>query len=144
MSDPKESYEIGYKKPPRRSQFKPGESGNRKGRPKGGKNFITVIEQELNSLIEISENGKRRKISKREAIAKQTVNKAVVGDHRSTSLLLNETRAHEELSSQNAITESLTQQEDSMVMESILQRIQQIRQPSVHVSTVENVDDFCI
>ena len=36
------TYPIGYKKPPRDTQFKPGQSGNFKGRPKGAKNFATV------------------------------------------------------------------------------------------------------
>lgn len=27
-------YEVGYKRPPREHQFKPGQSGNPKGRPK--------------------------------------------------------------------------------------------------------------
>jgi hypothetical protein len=33
-SDFSKEYEIGYKKPPRKNQFKPGQSGNPKGRPK--------------------------------------------------------------------------------------------------------------
>jgi hypothetical protein len=62
-------YPVGYKKPPRHTQFKPGMSGNAKGRPKGAKNFATVLEHELRARIEVTENGKRKRISKREAIA---------------------------------------------------------------------------
>jgi hypothetical protein len=69
------NYPIGYKKPPRDTQFKPGQSGNAKGRPIGIKNFATVIEKELRTSIEVTENGKRKRISKREAVVKQTVNK---------------------------------------------------------------------
>ena len=43
MSD----YEVGYGKPPRKSQFKPGQSGNPKGRPKGRKGFSTILVEEL-------------------------------------------------------------------------------------------------
>lgn len=87
--------EVGYKKPPEATRFKPGESGNPKGRPKGAKNFATAIEEELKARITINENGKRRKISKREAIAKQLVNKAASGDSKAIPLLFNETRQRE-------------------------------------------------
>lgn len=35
---PKDKDEVGYKKPPKKTQFKKGQSGNPKGRPKGSKN----------------------------------------------------------------------------------------------------------
>jgi hypothetical protein len=73
---------IGYGRPPKHSQFAKGKSGNPNGRPKGSKNFGLVIEAELNAKIPINENGKRRSISKREAVAKQLVNKAASGDAR--------------------------------------------------------------
>ena len=71
----KEVYEIGFGKPPRSRQFKPGESGNPAGRPRGAKNFATAIEQELNSRVIVNENGRRKRISKREVIAKHLVNR---------------------------------------------------------------------
>src|ERR1700687_1673760 len=91
----KSYYPIGYKKPPRHTQFKPGQSGNVKGRPKGTKNFATVLDKELRTKIEVTENGKRKKISKRDAIVKQTVNKAAAGDPKATVIVLNEVRPHE-------------------------------------------------
>src|ERR1044071_1619790 len=67
--------EVGYGKPPRSTQFKPGQSGNRAGRPRGSKNFATALEQELNSRVIVTENGRRKRVSKREVIAKHLVNK---------------------------------------------------------------------
>src|SRR5215472_11830443 len=84
-------YPVGYKKPPRQTQFKPGQSGNAKGRPKGSKNCKTVFEKELRTPIPVTENGKRKKISKLEAIIKHTVNKAAGGDPKATVVVLNET-----------------------------------------------------
>ena len=86
---------VGYRRPPKHSQFAKGRSGNPNGRPKGVRNFATVIEAELNTKIPITENGKRKSISKREAVAKQLVNKAASGDTKAMPLLLNESRAHE-------------------------------------------------
>ena len=86
---------VGYGRPPKHAQFAKGRSGNPNGRPKGVRNFATVIVAELNTKIPINENGKRKSISKREAVAKQLVNKAASGDTRAIPLLLNESRAHE-------------------------------------------------
>jgi hypothetical protein len=93
--DKKGAYEVGFGKPPRSTKFKPGQSGNSKGRPKGAKNFATALEEELNASVPITENGKRRKIAKRQVIAKLLVNKAATGDLRAIPLLLNETRIQE-------------------------------------------------
>ncbi len=124
-------YEIGYKKPPRNTRFKRGTSGNAKGRPKGARNFATVIEQELKARIEVTENGKRKRISKREAIAKQTVNRAAAGDHKATTTLLNEDRL-QQAQNQSPVAATLTVgAEDQMVMHSILQRIRQSHPPSL-------------
>src|SRR5262249_60516148 len=83
---------VGYRRPPRANRFKPGQSGNPKGRPKGSKNFATAIQAELDSRIVATENGKRRKITKLDALAKQIVNKAVSGELRAIPVLLNEMR----------------------------------------------------
>src|ERR1700675_2677579 len=46
----------GYRSPQKHSQFAKGRSGNPNGRPKGVRNFATVIEAELNTKIPITEN----------------------------------------------------------------------------------------
>jgi hypothetical protein len=45
MADNDDDYEVGYKRPPKNSQFKKGQSGNPKGRPKGRKNLRTDLEE---------------------------------------------------------------------------------------------------
>lgn len=67
---------IGYGKPPMHTRFKPGQSGNVKGRPRESKNLTTTMTKELNQKVTISENGRRKKITMREAITKQALNKA--------------------------------------------------------------------
>jgi hypothetical protein len=81
-------YEVGYGKPPRGAGFKKGQSGNPRGRPPGSKNLTTLLNDTLNEPVTITENGRRRKISKREAVIKQLVNKSASADPRSLKILL--------------------------------------------------------
>jgi hypothetical protein len=80
--------EVGYGRPPRASQFKPGQSGNPKGRPKGSLNVATVLERTLREKLVINEGGRRREITKLEAAVKQLTNKAASGDARALRLLV--------------------------------------------------------
>jgi DNA modification methylase len=88
-------YEIGYGKPPMRTRFRPGESGNPRGRPREAKNLALLLEEELKQRVTINENGRRRRITKQEAIVKHMVNKALSGDPRLLQLLLNEIHLRE-------------------------------------------------
>jgi hypothetical protein len=80
-------YEVGYGKPPEHSRFKPGQSGNPRGRPKGSANLSTLLEQALDEKVVVNENGRRRKVTKADAIATQLVNKAASADFRAISLV---------------------------------------------------------
>jgi hypothetical protein len=63
--------DVGYGKPPRRHQFKPGQSGNPKGRKKGAKNEITILQELLQHKVALNERGKTRKIILLEAILRK-------------------------------------------------------------------------
>jgi Family of unknown function (DUF5681) len=86
------SYEIGKGKPPIASRFKPGQSGNPKGRPRGAKSrpkpmkeFETmsdIIRKEAERLLTITENGRSMPLSTIKVIARAMALKAVKGDHR--------------------------------------------------------------
>lgn len=75
-----EDYEVGYRKPPKHSRFKPGVSPNPSGRPKRSPTFLEEFQAELNTRVEVQENGRRRRLTKRRLITKQVVNGAVKGD----------------------------------------------------------------
>ncbi|MDQ8699206.1 DUF5681 domain-containing protein [Hyphomicrobium sp. LHD-15] len=82
------SYDVGYGKPPKHSRFKRGQSGNPKGRPKGARNLDVAVQEELKQLVTVRENGRARRLSKRDVIAKSLVNKAVQGDLKALQLIL--------------------------------------------------------
>jgi len=65
-----------YQRPPRKGQFKPGQSGNPRGRPKGSRNIRTCVQDLLDARIAVKENGKTRMMPRSEAIAIQLVNLA--------------------------------------------------------------------
>ena len=83
-----DGYSVGYAKPPRRSQFQPGQSGNPKGRRKAARGTQAIIEAELNSRVSITEGGRRRTITKRELVGKQLVKKAIEGDPKALAAIL--------------------------------------------------------
>jgi hypothetical protein len=130
---------VGYGRPPKHSQFAKGRSGNPNGRPKGVRNFATVIEAELNTKIPINENGKRKSISKREAVAKQLVNKAASGDTRAIPLLLNESRAHEKTDIGRNLDPGQSVA-DHQVMTGMLERIRRSMAQSVSSSAHSPAD----
>ncbi len=82
---PKES--VGYKNPPRHAQFKPGQSGNPSGRPKKPKTLAYEFARGLRATVPAVIDGKHRRISMGEAIAKKHINKAASGDVRSAVLV---------------------------------------------------------
>jgi len=69
-----------YQRPPRKGQFKPGQSGKPRGRPKGSKNIRTCVQDLLDARIAVKESGKTRMMPRSEAIAIQLVNLASKGD----------------------------------------------------------------
>jgi hypothetical protein len=77
----KSGYEIGYGKPPRATQFKPGKSGN----PKGRKSAKAAILEETAKIISEpvsrrSRGGRKQKLAAMEVAYLQLCKKALAGD----------------------------------------------------------------
>ena len=85
------SYEVGYGKPPKQAQFKKGQSGNPKGRPRAVEAHMPVsrvIRRTLSEEIKGHVNGKRRKMTKLEAVVEVQVALAPKGDPRAAKLVI--------------------------------------------------------
>ena len=80
QSDNKQNSAVGYRRPPVNRQFKPGQSGNPRGRPKGSKNFLTMFAEAMSRPVTVREKGKIRRLSKQELMVEVMVNKALAGD----------------------------------------------------------------
>jgi len=84
-------YEVGYGKPPKHTRFSKGSSGNPRGRPRGAKNWATLVRGAVFAQVEVRENGRPiRRISKLEAAVTQLVNKAASGNLRALAFLRND------------------------------------------------------
>ena len=81
------TYDVGYCKPPVATRFKPGQSGNPTGRPKGSPNLKTMFEKILKETISLREGNVTKKITKAEAVVRGLVIGAMKGDTRSQMTL---------------------------------------------------------
>lgn len=74
---PDAGYSIGYGRPPKHARFKPGQSGNPKGRPKGARSTHVILHDELHQKITVIENGRRTSMTKLEYLIRKLVNGAM-------------------------------------------------------------------
>jgi len=72
-------YEVGYRRPPKSGQFKPGQSGNPKGRRKREDTIAGALRAELAATQKVRENGKEKTLTKAEILVKQWVRQAIEG-----------------------------------------------------------------
>ncbi|MEA2880562.1 MAG: hypothetical protein QOF14_5758 [Hyphomicrobiales bacterium] len=82
------AYEVGYKKPPKRSQFRAGKSGNPRGRPKDRKNEDTILDEILHRKLPMRDRGRIREVPIIEAIFLKFTEAALRGDPKAAAFLL--------------------------------------------------------
>ena len=73
---------VGYARPPIASRFKPGKSGNPRGRPRNSRNLKTIIQGALTAPVVLREGTRKRSISKLEGIVLKQVESALKGNEK--------------------------------------------------------------
>jgi Family of unknown function (DUF5681) len=126
--DKKSDYEVGYGKPPRHTRFAKGQSGNPRGRPPGAKSFTTLLDEALNERVLVAENGGRRKVSKRQAIVTQLVNRAATANFPALKILLDFVRDSERQIEPASPESAAFIEADERVMEQIRARFSKTEQ----------------
>ncbi len=85
-ADPEADYAVGFKKPPLQTRFRKGNPGRR---PRAGRNLKTLLAEALETQITVAgDDGKRRKISKRELGIARLADRFAEGDRHAIKLLL--------------------------------------------------------
>ena len=123
-NDTPDKDEVGYGKPPSHTKFVKGQSGNPNGRPKGSQSISSILEKVGGERVKVTENGRVRLISKREATVLQLVNKAVAGDLNASRVLLSWSMWLAN-SKQTAVPSPVSSEPDKLVMENLVERIRQ-------------------
>jgi hypothetical protein len=85
MSDEGEN-PIGYGRPPNHTKFRKGQSGNRRGRPRGKLDPYTLLTKELTATLVVKDNGLSKKMRRIDVIATRLVNEAAGGSCRAFKL----------------------------------------------------------
>lgn len=80
--------DVGYKRPPKEHRFKPGQSGNRRGRPKAILSLRAAFEKELGRKVPILARGRTKRVRLLEAIITRLTASAARGSQTSAKLLL--------------------------------------------------------
>jgi hypothetical protein len=111
--------DIGYGKPPRAYQFKPGQSGHKAGRPKGSKNEETMLSDILKKKVRINENGKVRKITVLEAILRKVAEDCLRGNIKSVGFLLNRYYA----AAAGGVAQADLSEDDQAVLDAYLRKL---------------------
>lgn len=88
MSKNSGEYDVGYGKPPKQYQFKKGQSGNPRGRPKKNESLAELVAELLDDRIQVQTKDGARSMTVREAIARQLLQKAATGDPRLIKMML--------------------------------------------------------
>src|SRR6266481_4826942 len=86
MAESDSGYQVGPGQPPLHTRFKKGQSGNPGGR--STKSLPALLAAALNETVVVTIDGRRRKITKREAIVTQMVDKSASADLQATKMLI--------------------------------------------------------
>ncbi|MDX2266450.1 MAG: DUF5681 domain-containing protein [Hyphomicrobiales bacterium] len=115
------SYAVGYGRPPLASRFKPGQSGNPRGRPSGRKNLRTEVRDALTATVTVTMDGRKVRMTKRQAMIEKQMGKALSGDSKAAALLL--TLGERYLAEEPRAEQTATAEEDLAILAGFADRL---------------------
>jgi hypothetical protein len=123
---------VSYGSPPIHTRFKPGQSGNPKGRPKrDSSKFADLIDGVLDSDVEYLDGGRKRSISRKELAVKQHIQKGLRGDLANIAALLDlrdaakkSSRSKPKIVLENWVPDRLGQTGEQKTLETAAARVQ--------------------
>ena len=123
---------VGYAHPPIASRFKPGKSGNPRGRPRNSRNLKTIIQGALTAPVVLREGARKRSISKLEGIVLKQIESALKGNEKAALATIKMAAQVGLLDVPEGAAETLTlsASEQEMVNELVLQRVKRRRSAS--------------
>lgn len=112
---------VGYGRPPRATRFRPGQSGNPRGRPARAR-VSRLVASALEERVDVPDkNGEFKRLTKLELAVTQLVNRAASGDRHATLLvfsLIREEQARPERSEPRRLDEN-----DDLVIADLVRRL---------------------
>lgn len=131
-----DDHDVGYAKPPTHSQFKPGQSGNPGGRPKGSKSVHKVMQEVCEEVVVVTENGQKKKMTKLEVATASLFGKASKGDVNAIKLFLSLKAEADSLS--DACTDAALSPEDSEALLSEIDWLAFVQKEHAEAESHEN------
>jgi hypothetical protein len=111
---------VGYGKPPAHTRYRRGQSGNPGGRKRGSRNLKTIMEEVMESAVELSDKGRKRNVPLAEALLLQYAQCGLKGDWRAIDSLL---ERYERCRGDQAEPTTDLAEEDERMMDELLARL---------------------
>ena len=145
MNEADSEYKVGRGRPPLHTRFKKGQSGNPRGpRPK---NLPALLVAALNQPVVVTVDGESRRITKREAVIAQLVDKSTGADLRATKMLIDILKDIEKRAGVAPPAElSRLGPADEEVVENLLARLRRAQLAKIHhadTESTENPSELC-
>ena len=112
-----------YRNPPEATRFKPGQSGNPSGRPKGIRSVDKELEAALRQVVRVRVGARFVKMTRLEAMTRTLADKAAAGDPRIVRLLLDRLSAADARAAEEPQAQADFSAADREVIAALLVRI---------------------
>lgn len=114
MASKTPKHKLGPGKPPKDTRFKPGQSGNPNGRPKGSKNFATILQKELRKKVTLTIDGKTKRLTAQEVIARRLTTDGMKGVSKAIDLIIKLTQAAEQEDQAGNVEQAVMPDKDTL------------------------------